>query len=65
MIHNILVLAALTVVSALLAGMIGLIRNKGWNDFDRWWNAEGVPIFIMCWFGLGVVLVAHGCLKAV
>jgi hypothetical protein len=60
-IQNIVVLAAITFVSSVLTGLVGLITNKGWKGFDRWVYAEGVPIFLIILFALVIMLGAHGC----
>lgn len=63
MIRNIVALIGLTVVSAVITVCIGSARCKKWSSFSSWWDGEGVPIFILVWFGLGIVLIARGCLR--
>ena len=66
MVRKVLLLAAITAMSAGISGGIGLYRNKekNWPRFSAWWDSEGLPIFLMVWFVLGAVLIARGWLGA-
>jgi hypothetical protein len=63
MLPNVMGLLAITIISAAISGGIGLVRKKnGWKDFDAWWDSEGVPIFILIWFVLGIIFYCRGYL---
>ena len=61
MIHNMLILVAITGASMILSGAYGLIENKGWKGFDWWWNSKGIPIAIIVSLVLAIIVTARGC----
>jgi hypothetical protein len=63
MLQNTIVLVVMTAIAAVVTASIGLGWRKGRSSFDGWWNAEGVPIFILLWFVFAAALVARGCLR--
>ena len=62
MLRNLLILIGLTLGSLALAAACSLFRSKGHPSFSSWWNSEGIVIFMMLWFGLGLLLVWLGVL---
>jgi hypothetical protein len=55
-VKNIITLVVVTVVSALLAVAVGLLRNRRARHLGRWWDAGGILVFMVLWVIIAAIV---------
>lgn len=63
MIHNVTMLSAVTAVAFIVTAFVGLYRKRKYWKTGGWWDAEGVPVFMLTWFAGMIAFLALGWLK--
>jgi flagellar biosynthesis protein FliR len=61
--RNLIALAILGVVALFVSVFAYGLRSKHYPQFNVWWDAEGLPIFLISCFILAGVFLAEGWLR--
>jgi hypothetical protein len=61
--RNLIALAMLAVSALVVSVFAYALRSKHYPQFTVWWDAEGLPVFLISCFVLAAVFLARGWLR--
>jgi hypothetical protein len=61
MLHNFFTLVFVGLSAFVISLAIHGLRKKEWPRFREWWDAEGLPVFILAFLLFCLIATAKGC----
>jgi len=64
MVENGIALAFVAAMGFAATLLVYAYRKSGWPSFRQWWDAEGLPVFMLTCTGLAILALCSGCFHA-
>jgi Na+/proline symporter len=60
---NFVAIICVGVLTFIVTLLVYFARKNEWTKFREWWNAEGVPIYMLAFIVVGALAISRGCLR--